>query len=152
MTLHALVTHLPLILAGMPAPKPALLLAVEPSRILALLVTAEQSRLPAVLLAHQSGRSLAFLLAGGPVQNPGPADPTNGSNGVTLLLAYAKWGALIACAGAALASGGLMDVGSLSNRPDQADRGKRALLWSLGGVVITAIAIPVINTVFGAVH
>jgi hypothetical protein len=42
--------------------------------------------------------------------------------------------------------------GSLSNRPDHADRGKRALLWSLGGVVITAIAIPVINTVFGAVH
>ena len=92
------------------------------------------------------------MLAAGPVQNPGPQDPTNGSNGVTLLLAYAKWGALIACAGAALASGGLMAVGSLSNRPDHADRGKRALLWSLGGVVITAIAIPVINTVFGAVH
>jgi len=105
-----------------------------------------------LLLAHLSGRSLALVLAGGPVQNPAPVDPTNGSNGVSLLLAYAKWGALIACAGAALASGGLMAVGSLSNRPDHADRGKRALLWSLGGVVITAIAIPVINTVFGAVH
>ena len=152
MPLHALVTHLPLILAGMQAPKPALLLAGLPALKPILLLTAEQSRLPALLLAHQPGRSLAFLLAGGPVQNPAPADPTNGSNGVTLLLAYAKWGALIACAGAALASGGLMAVGSLSNRPDHADRGKRALLWSLGGVVITAIAIPVINTVFGAVH
>jgi len=128
MTLHVLATQLPLILAALPASKPAM------------------------LLAHQPGRSLALVLAAGPVQNPAPVDPTNGSNGVTLLLAYAKWGALIACAGAALASGGLMAVGSLSNRPDHADRGKRALLWSLGGVVTTAIAIPVINTVFGAVH
>ncbi len=64
MPLHALVAHLPLILAGIPAPRPALLL------------TAEQSRLPALLLAHQPGRRLAFLLAGGPVQNPAPADPT----------------------------------------------------------------------------
>ncbi len=95
---------------------------------------------------------LPTVLAGGPVNNPAPQDPTGGSNGVNLLLAYAKWGALVACAGAAVVSGGLMAVGSLSNRPDHADRGKRALVWSLGGVVITAIAIPVINTVFGAVH
>jgi hypothetical protein len=109
--------------------------------------------LPAILAGMPTPRPGSLsVLAAGPVQNPGPQDPTNGSNGVTLLLAYAKWGALIACAGAALASGGLMAVGSLSNRPDHADRGKRALLWSLGGVVITAIAIPVINTVFGAVH
>ena len=95
---------------------------------------------------------LPLVAAGGPVNNPAPADPTGGSNGVNLLLAYAKWGALIACASSAVVSGGLMAVGSLSNRPDHADRGKRALLWSLGGVVITAIAIPLINTVFGAVH
>jgi hypothetical protein len=87
-----------------------------------------------------------------PVDNPAPQDPVSGSNGVELLIGYAKWGALIACAGAALVSGGLMAIGSLSNRPDHADRGKRALIWSLGGVVITAIAIPVVNTIFGAVH
>jgi hypothetical protein len=100
------------------------------------------------MLAHH----LPLVLAGGPVQDPAPADPTGGSNGVNLLLGYTKWGALIACAGAAVVSGGLMAIGSLSNRPDHADRGKRALVWSLGGVVITAIAIPVIDTVFGAVH
>lgn len=131
-----LATHLPLILDAARVPKP-LLLSGMPTPKPHLLAGAPQD---------------PRLLAGGPVQNPAPADPTNGSNGVTLLLAYAKWGALIACAGAALASGGLMAVGSLSNRPDHADRGKRALLWSLGGVVITAIAIPVINTIFGAVH
>ncbi len=105
-----------------------------------------------IVLVQTLGHHLPLVLAGGPVQNPAPADPTSGSNGVSLLLGYAKWGALIACAVSALVSGGLMAVGSLSNRPDTADRGKRALLWSLGGVVVTAIAIPLIDTVFGAVH
>jgi len=90
-------------------------------------------------------------VAGGPVDNPGPASPVSG-NGVDLLLSYAKWGALIACAVAAAVSGGLMAVGALSNRPDHADRGKRALLWALGGAVVVAVAIPTLNAVFGAVH
>jgi hypothetical protein len=33
---------------------------------------------------------LPLVLAGGPVQNPAPADPAGGPNGVNLLLAYAK--------------------------------------------------------------
>jgi len=94
---------------------------------------------------------LPYVLAGGPVDNPGPSSPISG-NGVDLLIGYAKWGALVACAASALVSGGLMAVGQLSNRPDHADRGKRALLWSLGGAVVVAIAIPTLNTVFGAVH
>lgn len=84
------------------------------------------------------------------IQNPAPVDPTNGSKGASLLLSYAKWGALIACALAAVVSGGLMGVGNLSKRPDTAEQGKRALVWSLGGVIVTACAIPVVNTVFGA--
>ncbi len=100
------------------------------------------------LLAHVAGS----VLAGPSVPNPEPADPTSGSNGITLLVAYVKWGALIACAVAAVASGGLIGVGQLSNRPDHVDKGKRALVWSLGGVIVTAIAIPVVNTVFGATN
>jgi hypothetical protein len=84
------------------------------------------------------------------VNNPAPQDPTNGSKGINLLVSYAKWGALIACGLAAVASGGMLAVGSLSNRPDHADKGKRALLWSLGGVIVVAIAIPLVNGVFGA--
>jgi hypothetical protein len=61
------------------------------------LVTHLPAVLSAALVTHPGSLS---ALAAGPVQNPGPADPTNGSNGVTLLIAYAKWGALIACAGA----------------------------------------------------
>lgn len=97
------------------------------------------------LLIHGAGHLLAPV-----VNNPAPKDPTGGSKGVDLLLSYAKWGALIACAISAIISGGLMAVGSLSNRPDHADKGKRALIWSLGGVIVVAIAIPVVNTVFSA--
>ncbi|MET8527176.1 hypothetical protein ACGFIE_11755 [Micromonospora sp. NPDC049275] len=86
------------------------------------------------------------------VPNPAPADPTGGSNGISLLLSYVKWGALIGCAIAALASGGLMAVGKLSNRPGTAEMGKSAFIWSLGGVIVTAMAIPLVNTVFGAAN
>jgi len=90
------------------------------------------------------------FLAGGIVPNPAPADPTAGSNGISLLISYVKWGAVIACGVSVLASGGMIAVGSLSNRPDHADRGKRGLIWSLAGTVVAAIAIPVVNTVFSA--
>src|SRR5215469_3248555 len=63
-------------------------------------------------------------LAGGIVPNPAPANPAAGSNGITLLISYVKWGAVIACGISVVASGGLLAVGSLSNRPDHADRGK----------------------------
>ncbi|MEU9889990.1 hypothetical protein AB0M95_13030 [Sphaerisporangium sp. NPDC051017] len=105
--------------------------------------------MPLSLSLHDGVHAAVQALAAD-IDNPAPQDPTAGSNGVNLLLAYAKWGALIACAVAAVVSGGLMAVGALSNRPDHADKGKRALVWSLGGVVVTAIAIPMVNTVFGA--
>ncbi|MFG1878037.1 hypothetical protein ACGFIV_24600 [Sphaerisporangium sp. NPDC049003] len=103
-----------------------------------------------LLLYLHDGVHAAVQVLAGDIDNPAPQDPTAGSKGISLLLAYAKWGALIACAVAAVVSGGLMAVGALSNRPDHADKGKRALVWSLGGVVVTAIAIPMVNTVFGA--
>jgi hypothetical protein len=89
-------------------------------------------------------------LKGVSVPNPAPADPTAGSHGVSLLLSYVKWGALVACGVTAAASGGLMAAGSLSNRPDHVDKGKRAFVWSLAGVIVSAIAIPMVNTVFKA--
>jgi hypothetical protein len=84
------------------------------------------------------------------VPNPAPVDPTGGSNGVNLLISYTKWGALIALAIVAVASGAMMAVGKLSNRPDTAEKGKTAFVWSVGGAVVVAIAIPLINSVFGA--
>lgn len=84
------------------------------------------------------------------VPNPAPADPTGGAKGVELVISYAKWIAIIGCALTAAVSGGMMAVGKLSNRPDTAEKGKGALLWALAGSVVTALAIPLVNTVFGA--
>lgn len=95
--------------------------------------------------------SAGHVLAG-VIPNPAPADPAAGSNGITLLISYVKWGAVTACGISVVASGGLLALGSLSNRPDHADKGKRGLVWSLAGVVVAAIAIPVVNTIFGAAH
>ena len=103
------------------------------------------------MLIQHLALHVTSVLAGGPViGNPGPTSPVS-SKGVNLLLGYAKWGSLIACAASVLISGGLMSVGHLSNRPDASDKGKRALMWSLGGVAVVALAIPTLNTIFNAV-
>jgi hypothetical protein len=95
--------------------------------------------------AHSATNVLADV-----VPNPAPVDPTGGSGAVSTLIGYVKWGGLIACGLTAAASGGLMALGKLSNRPDTAEKGKTALLWSLGGAGLTAIAIVMVNTVFSA--
>jgi hypothetical protein len=84
------------------------------------------------------------------VNNPAPVDPTGGSNGINLLLSYAKWGAIITCALVGVVSGGMIAFGATSNRPDVQDKGKKGLLGAVFGVIVVAIAIPLVNTVFGA--
>jgi hypothetical protein len=98
---------------------------------------------------------LAHLLAhasylAGVVNNPAPVDPTGGGNGINLLLSYAKWGAIIACALTGVVSGGMIAIGSMSNRPDVQDKGKKGMIATVLGVIVVAIAIPLVNTVFGA--
>lgn len=105
----------------------------------------------AVHAAHLPALLSPGAPGGGPVNNPGPQSPISG-NGIDKLISYAKYGALIACAVTAAISGGLIAFGQLSNRPDHADKGKKALLWSLGGAGVVALAIPTINLVFGSVH
>jgi hypothetical protein len=84
------------------------------------------------------------------VPNPVPVSPVS-SSGIDLLLGYAKWGALTACGASALISGGMLAMGHLSSRPDLAERGTKALLWSLLGAAVVALAIPTLNTIFGSV-
>lgn len=84
------------------------------------------------------------------VNNPAPIDPTGGANGINDLISYAKWGAIIACALVGVVSGGMIAIGGTSNRPDVQDRGKKGLLGAVFGVIVVAIAIPLVNTVFGA--
>jgi hypothetical protein len=109
------------------------------------------------MLVHHLLLHVAYVLASGTpvpvptVPNPPPVSPISGS-GVDLLLGYAKWGSLTASGASALVSGGVLAVGHHSNRPDMADKGKRALLWSLGGGAITGLAIPTLNTIIAAFH
>jgi hypothetical protein len=84
------------------------------------------------------------------VPNPAPVDPTGGAKGVGLLLAYAKWGVLLVCAAVALGSAAWMAAGHLSNRPETAQRGKVAFIWAVIATVAAALAIPLVNSVFGA--
>src|SRR5258708_40103929 len=99
--------------------------------------------LVAHLLLHVS-----YVLAGGPVPDPAPTSPIS-SSGVNLLLGYAKWGSYTACGASALVSGGALAGGHPSNPPDTAGKGKRALLWALGGGGVTARAIPAPHTMHG---
>lgn len=106
------------------------------------------ARLLGVAARSPAGHQLA---ARNPVINqPKPISPIGG-NGINTLLGYAMWGGIIACAVVALVSGGILAVGQLSNNPGHSDKGKRALLYALGGVAVCAIAIPVLDTVFGTV-
>ncbi|WP_306215407.1 hypothetical protein [Actinoplanes sp. RD1] len=82
-----------------------------------------------------------------PLPNPAPADPTGGNAAIQLLISYVKWGVLIVCAVVAVASGAFMAWGSASDRPDASSKGKRALLWSVVGLIASAVAIPMINAV-----
>lgn len=87
----------------------------------------------------------------GVVPNPHPIPPINGT-GISTIMGYALWGTLITCGIVALVAGGLLAVGQLSHNPSSGDRGKRALLYALGGVALAAVVIPTLNTVFGSVH
>jgi ABC-type Mn2+/Zn2+ transport system permease subunit len=90
----------------------------------------------------------AQILAG--VPNPAPVDPTDGAKGIGLLISYIKWGVLLICALCAVGSFGYMAAGRLQNRPDAAERGKTAFVWSVVATVGVALAIPLINNVFDA--
>jgi hypothetical protein len=99
---------------------------------------------------HLSRAGIYHFAGSGPVNQPKPISPISGA-GIDTLLGYAMWGGIITCAVVALVSGGILAVGQLSNNPGHADKGKRALLYALVGVAICAVAIPVLDTIFGTV-
>jgi hypothetical protein len=97
-----------------------------------------------------SNLSLVLDVLAAPLPNPAAVDPTGGNNAIGLLISYTKWGVLIVCAVIAVASGGFMAWGKMSDRPDSATKGQRALMWSGIGVIASAVAIPMINAVQSA--
>ena len=85
------------------------------------------------------------------VPNPAPIDPTGGSPALSVLLGIVKYGVLAISAVAAVCSGAFFGFGKLSSRPDAAEKGKVAFIYSLLGVIVGFTAIPIVNAVANAV-
>lgn len=81
------------------------------------------------------------------VPNPAPVSPA-AAGAITTLIAWIKWLALVACGAAAVMAGGMIALGSTTQRTSLAERGKTALLWSVAGAVVVGIGIPLINRAF----
>src|SRR6185312_9666408 len=106
-------------------------------------LAASAHHLTGVLRAH------AAIAAGpGKIPNPPPASPGPGSGAVSLLLAWTKWLALAACGASAVAAGGMIAIGNVSNHSNLAARGKTGLIWSVVGALVVAIGIPLVNHAF----
>lgn len=82
------------------------------------------------------------------VPNPAPLSPGAGGSAIRTLLAWVKWLALAACGASAIVAGGMMAAGSTTRRSELAERGKMALLWSVGGAIVVGIGIPLVNQAF----
>jgi hypothetical protein len=81
------------------------------------------------------------------VPNPAPLSPAAGG-AIATLIAWIKWLALAACGASAVMAGGMIAIGSTTQRTGLAERGKTALLWSVVGAVVVGVGIPLVNHAF----
>lgn len=65
------------------------------------------------------------------------------------IVSVTMYGALICCVIALVAAGGMIAVGNLSARPQMAERGKVAVIWSLGGAILVGLAVGLVNGFYG---
>ncbi|HLX49441.1 MAG TPA: hypothetical protein VKS82_14025 [Streptosporangiaceae bacterium] len=84
----------------------------------------------------------------GNVPNPAPLSPAAGGTAIATLIAWVKWLALAACGASAVMAGGMIAIGSTTQRSGLAERGKTALLWSVAGAVVVGAGIPLVNHAF----
>lgn len=79
--------------------------------------------------------------------DPSPTAPP-GSGVVRSLLGWVMWLMLAGCIAGFIAGAGMTAVGSLSERPHVAVRGKTSMLWSVAAAVLIAIGFLVVSTAF----
>lgn len=91
------------------------------------------------------------IMADGVINNPPPQNPLSGTNGGDLLTGYDKYMALFICGAVGIACGAWAAWGGLSDRPNHKTKGLMGVLACVGGAVIVAIIVPVINTVYSMV-
>ena len=79
--------------------------------------------------------------------DPTPTAPPR-SDVARSLLGWVMWLMLAGCIAGFIAGAGMTAVGSLSERPHVAVRGKTSMLWSVAGAVLIAIGFLVVSTAF----
>ena len=83
----------------------------------------------------------------------GPVTPSStglpGAGGVSTILSWLMWGALVICVTGAITSGAVVAFANHSGRPDLSVRAKTGILWSLAGAFIIGIAVALVNAFFG---
>jgi hypothetical protein len=96
------------------------------------------------MLARGPARAVALSQS---IPNPAPVSPAAGG-AIATLIAWIKWLALAACGASAVMAGGMIAIGSTTQRTGLAERGKTALLWSVIGAVVVGVGIPLVNHAF----
>ena len=89
-----------------------------------------------------------MLLEAGVIPDPMPTAPV-GSDAVSSLIGWIKWGALACCFVSALLAAGMIPLGNTSRRAELTERGKTTLICAVIGSVIVAIACSLITSSYG---
>ena len=92
--------------------------------------------------------AVSALREAGVIPNPAPIAPV-GSDAVSSMIGWIKWGALACCFVSALLAGGMIPLGNTSRRGELAERGKTTLICAVIGSVIVAIACSLITSSYG---
>ena len=96
--------------------------------------------LPTILNA--AGDVLADL------NNPAPRAPDGVATTVNTLLAWGKWIAFV-CGVAGIIVSGIMMMLGRRNRSQMSADGAIGLPWVIGGLSVVALAVPMVNNLFG---
>jgi hypothetical protein len=105
---------------------------------------------PAVMyLADNGGGGAPTTKDPVPGVNPGTTGlPDQASNALRSILSWSMYGAITACAIAALISAGFAGWARMTARPQHFDRGINAFMWAVGCGFLVGIAIPLVNSFY----
>ena len=82
------------------------------------------------------------------IDNPAPRAPDGVAGTVNTLLAWGKWIAFV-CGVAGLIVSGIMMMLGRRNRSQMSADGAIGLPWVIGGLSVVALAVPIVNNLFG---
>lgn len=91
-----------------------------------------------------------LLTAADPIGSHAPSSTDMpGGSAVNTIINWTMYGALVCCLLGLICAGAMIATGNLSARPHMAERGKVAVIWSLGGAVLIGLAVALVNQFYG---